>query len=118
MFINAYDQARFGYLFLRDGEWDGRRIISEQWIEMARTPGQANLNYGFMNWFLNTPVPAPDGSGTRKPVPSAPDTAVAFMGAGSNIVYIDWENDLVVVIRWIGGGLNEFVGKVLASIER
>jgi CubicO group peptidase (beta-lactamase class C family) len=117
MFINAFDQARFAYLFLRNGEWDGRRIISEQWIEMARTPGPANQTYGFMNWFLNTPVPAHDGSGTHKPVPSAPDTAVAFFGAGSNVVYIDWENDLVVVIRWIGHGLDEFLGKVLASIE-
>jgi CubicO group peptidase (beta-lactamase class C family) len=117
MFINAFDQARFGYLFLRNGEWDGRRIISEQWIEMARTPGPANLTYGFMNWFLNTPVPAGRDSGMRKPLPSAPDTAVTFRGAGSNVVYIDWENDLVVVIRWIGRGLDEFLGRVLASVE-
>jgi CubicO group peptidase (beta-lactamase class C family) len=118
MFINAFDQARFGYLFLRNGAWDGRRIISEQWIEMARTPGPANPTYGYMNWFLNTPVPTGDGSETRKPMPSAPDTAVAFIGAGTNVVYIDWENDLVVVVRWIGDGLDEFLGRVLASVER
>ena len=70
-----------------------------------------------MNWFLNTPVPEPDGSGTRNALPSAPDTAVAFIGAGTNVVYIDWENDLVVVVRWIGSGLDEFLGRVLASVE-
>jgi len=51
MFINAYDMARFGYLFLRDGKWKGRAIVSERWIQMARTPGPANANYGFANWF-------------------------------------------------------------------
>ena len=44
---------------------------------------------------------------------------MTFRGAGSNIVYIDWENELVVVVRWINGrGLDEFIGKVLSSIER
>ena len=39
MFINAYDMARFGYLFLRNGKWKDRAIVSEKWIEMARKPG-------------------------------------------------------------------------------
>ncbi|HXW91312.1 MAG TPA: serine hydrolase, partial [Terriglobales bacterium] len=54
MFINAYDMARFGYLFLRGGKWNGRTIVSERWIQMARSPGPANKEYGFANWFLNT----------------------------------------------------------------
>jgi hypothetical protein len=49
-------------------------------------------------------------------MPAAPETAVTFRGAGSNIIYIDWENDLVVVVRWIGRGYNEFIEKVLESI--
>ncbi len=40
-----------------------------------------------------------------------------FRGAGSNIIYIDRENDLVVVVRWIRGGYNDFIAKVLESIE-
>jgi len=42
-----------------------------------------------------------------------------FRGNGANIIYIDWENDLVVVVRWIAGGnvLDTFIGKVLASIS-
>ena len=39
MFINSYDMARFGYLFLRNGKWKDRSIVSEKWIQMARTPG-------------------------------------------------------------------------------
>ena len=50
----------------------------------------------------------------------APESSVTFRGNGQNIVYVDWENDLVVVVRWIrsGDALNEFIGRVLASINR
>src|SRR5437867_1913455 len=106
MFIGAQDMARFGYLFLRNGRWKDRRIVSEDWIRMARTPGIANKNYGFMNWFLNT---------ERKPLPAAPESSVTFQGNGANIIYIDWENDLVVVVRWIQNNApNDFIGQVLA----
>ncbi len=115
MHISARDLARFGYLFLRGGEWEGERIISEDWIEMARTPG-VNEGYGFMNWYLNQPYVNDEGE-RRQALPSAPESSVRFVGAGSNIVYVDWENDVVVVVRWIRGGLDEFIGKVLSSIE-
>jgi len=110
MFIDAWDMARFGYLFLRNGEWDGRRIVSRDWIAKARQPGPANAEYGYCNWFLNT---------GRKPLPAAPESSVTFRGNGQNIIYVDWENDLVVVVRWIDNGpaLNEFIGKVLASLK-
>ena len=93
MFINSYDMARFGYLFLRNGKWKDRTIVSEKWIQMARTPGPDNKTYGYANWYLNT---------ERKPLPAAPATAVRFVGNGSNIIYIDWDNDIVAVFRWIG----------------
>ena len=55
----------------------------------------------------------------RKPLPSAPATAIRFVGNGSNIIYIDWENDVVVVVRWIRGdkALDEVVGKTIASTK-
>ncbi|MEI6667122.1 MAG: serine hydrolase [Acidobacteriota bacterium] len=111
MFISAWDLARFGYLYLRNGRWNGRQIVSERWIKMARTPGTANDGYGFMNWFLNT---------GRKAWPSAPESSVCFVGNGQNIVYIDVENDLVVIVRWIKGGnaLDEFLGRVIAATHR
>jgi CubicO group peptidase (beta-lactamase class C family) len=111
MFISARDMARFGYLFLRNGRWKDRQLVSPEWIAMARAGGPANAEYGFMNWFLNP---------GRKPLPAAPESSVTFRGNGQNIIYIDWENDLVVVTRWIRGGsaLNDFLGKALASITR
>jgi len=109
MFISASDMARFGYLFLRGGRWKDRQIVPEKWISMARTPGSANPAYGFANWFLNT---------GRGPLPAAPESSVTFRGNGQNIIYLDWENDLVVVVRWIANGppLNEFIGRVLGAL--
>ena len=63
-----------------------------------------------MNWFLNT---------GRKSLPSTPESSVVFEGNGRNIIYIDWDHDLVVVVRWIRGGdaLDTFLSKVLASVK-
>jgi len=109
MFISARDMARFGLLHLRNGEWAGERILSEAWLEQAKTPGEANSRYGFMNYFLNL-----EGND----IPSAPTSAHRHVGAGNNIVYVDPENDLVVVVRWIqGGALDDFIAAVIAAVE-
>ena len=113
MFISARDQARFGLFTLRRGRWDGRQLLDERWFDLATTPTAANPGYGFMNYFLNAPVEG------RQRYPSAPASAYAHLGNGTNMVYVDRENDLVVVARWIqGGAIDEFLGKVLASVER
>jgi CubicO group peptidase (beta-lactamase class C family) len=111
MFINAHDLARFGYLFLREGRWGDRQLVSKEWIAMARTPGPANATYGFANWYLNT---------GRKPLPRTPESSVVFRGNGANIVFIDWEHDLVVVVRWIRNdeALNNFLGQVIDALQK
>jgi CubicO group peptidase (beta-lactamase class C family) len=108
MFINALDQARFGLLTLRRGKWKHRQILSENWVRMALTPTPVQPTYGFMNWFLNT---------DRKLYPSAPPNAFAHLGNGTNMIYCDPQNDLVVVARWIKNDtIDGFLQRVLASI--
>ena len=115
MFINAWDMARFGYLVLNNGEWGGKTVVPKSWIDLARSPGPANTAYGFMNWFLNTPNPITNGRPGRQMFPAAPASAVAFRGNGENIIYIDWEHDLVAVFRWITDA-DGFITRLLAAL--
>ena len=109
MIINAYDMARFGYLTLRHGKWKETQLISNQWVDWALTPTPAQPTYGFMNWFLNT---------DKKYLPSAPANAFTHIGNGTNMIYVDPNNDLVAVVRWIDNkSLDEFVKRLLASLE-
>ena len=122
MFINAWDMARFGYLFLRDGNWNGQQLVQPAWIKMARTAtvtedGSGN-SYGFMNWYLNDPAARPDGTKPNPRLPGLPKTAVEFVGNGNNYVYVDQENDLVIVVRWISGSGGEFYNKVVGSLQQ
>ncbi|MDQ4080382.1 MAG: serine hydrolase [Gemmatimonadota bacterium] len=109
MFISARDQARFGYLTLRRGKWKDRQLLSEAWVRMALTPTPVQPTYGFMNWFLNT---------DRKFLPSAPASAFAHMGSGTNMIYVDPEHDLVIVARWIErNAIDELVRRVLGAVK-
>jgi len=108
MFINGYDMARFGLFTLRKGNWQGKQILSADWFKKATTPTNVNPEYGFMNYFLNT---------QQKMYPSAPASAYAHIGNGTNMIYVDEENDLVVVVRWIeNNAIDNFLKKLLASL--
>ena len=86
LFIGSRDMARFGYLFLRGGKWKDKQIISEKWIEMMATPSAVKSDYGFLWWLRKWPG----------------DSKITFAarGAGGNVIWVDPNNDLVVVLRW------------------
>ena len=110
MFINSYDMARFGLLTERGGKWREKQILSDEFVRQARTPTPVQPTYGFMNWFLNT---------DKKLYPNAPASAFIHTGNGANIIYVDPEHDIVVVVRWIENSkINEFLGKLLASVKK
>ena len=110
MIINGWDMARFGYLMLRNGKWKDRQLISPAWIGLSSTPTPVKTDYGFMNWYLNT---------DKKFLPSAPASAVTHVGNGTNIIYVDRENDLVVVCRWVETKqLDAIIGGIIGSIRR
>ncbi|MGE0043662.1 MAG: serine hydrolase domain-containing protein [Vicinamibacterales bacterium] len=93
VWINAEDMARFGYLWLREGEWNGRRIVPAAYVAAATTPSANGPDYGFL-WWLNT---------RQRNWPGLPATAYGARGAGSNTIFISPEHDLVVVWRWHAG---------------
>jgi CubicO group peptidase (beta-lactamase class C family) len=59
-YCTVRDFARFGLLYLRDGVWDGRRILPEGWVDYARRPTPVppteELGYG-AHWWLGMAGP-------------------------------------------------------------
>lgn len=109
MFISARDMARFGLLTLRNGKWKDKQILSPEFLKLATTPTTAQPTYGFMNFYLNT---------DKKLYPNAPADTIAFLGNGTNIVYIDRQNEILIVARWIENNkIDEFLQKVYASLN-
>lgn len=107
MQINSFDHARFGLLVHRDGVWGGRRLLPEGWVDALRTPSEVNDGYGFL-WWLNT---------GRREWPAASESAYAAVGAGTNIVLIDPEHDLILVARWIDqNAVSGLVARVVEAI--
>ena len=108
IFINSEDHARFGLLFLRDGLWDGKRLISSEWIKKIRVPSENNPSYGYM-WWLNR--------GDRK-WDGLPENIYYGSGFGGNYVIIIPDHDLVIVARWLdSSNVGELVKKVIESIN-
>jgi CubicO group peptidase (beta-lactamase class C family) len=50
---SARDFARFGTLYLRDGVWEGRRLLPGGWVDYSRTPSpQSGGLYGAHFWVI------------------------------------------------------------------
>jgi CubicO group peptidase (beta-lactamase class C family) len=99
MFISTRDLARFGYLFLRNGKWKDKQLISEKWIQMLRVPSEAKFNYGYM-WWLNN------------------ESIFSAVGFGGNYLVVDKEHDLVIVARWLDSSKsNDLLVMLLESVE-
>ncbi|HEU0218551.1 MAG TPA: serine hydrolase [Stellaceae bacterium] len=108
LFIHARDQARVGLLMQRGGVWDGKRILSEEWIRCSRQPCDLFANYGYL-WWLNT---------EQRRYPSASAASYYAMGAGGNLTWVDPDHDLVAVLRWTDpAAADRFMGLVMAAIE-
>ena len=103
IYINSFDHARFGLLISCSGIWDGHPILPQGWVKDLRTPCDIQPGYGYL-WWLNT---------NKREWPKAADGSYAAVGAGSNILWIDPENNVVVVARWISqSAVAEFIGLV------
>lgn len=108
VFIHARDQARIGLLLLRGGVWNGRRILSEEWIARMRVPCPLHPQYGYL-WWLNT---------GRALYPSASEASYCASGAGGNLTWIDPDNGIVAVLRWIDPAARDgFMHRVMQAIR-
>lgn len=92
VFISAADHARFGLLFLNDGNWSGKQLISKKWVDAVQVSSEAMASYGYM-WWLNR--------GPRKWRGVDDESIYYAAGFGGNYIVVDKTNDMVIVTRWL-----------------
>ncbi|MBT5073990.1 MAG: serine hydrolase [Kordiimonadaceae bacterium] len=94
LYLTTHDLARFGYLFLKKGQWNGKQIISEEWVKASVTPivkdvspdnDRVDPGYGYQWWVTSY--------GEGKP------TIFAGNGYGGQFVMVAPEYDIVVVFN-------------------
>lgn len=97
LIMRSHDMAKLGYLYLNDGDWDGRQLLPSGWVEAATTPAVAG-NYGYQ-WWLD-----PVRSGFYAD------------GRGGQRIFVFPDQDLLVVTTGGGGGGDYSVlGNLLGS---
>ncbi len=96
LYATARDYARFGLLYLRDGVWEGRRLLPSGWVDFARTSTRAEggQSYG-AGWWVTAPEPT---TGGRKPMMAGiPLDTFRAQGFEGQLIVVVPSRDLVVV---------------------
>ena len=104
--ISARELARFGYLALHHGVWNGEQLIPAWWMDMAtRSSQDLNPTYWY-TWWVNT---------TGERWPGLPRDAFALSGYLSNRCYIIPSLDLVVAR--VGSGPPTWDEQIVGGVE-
>jgi CubicO group peptidase (beta-lactamase class C family) len=94
----AVDYARFGLLFLHNGEWNGRRIVSEEWVRAATSADNTtdpayHSGYRYF-WWMDVERPgrfyALGKHGQYIYVAPDADAVVVRFGSGSGVENTTW----------------------------
>lgn len=94
--------ARIGYLYLRGGEWDGRRILSQDYILQATRPTDLPTYVPFYAFFWGS-----NGKGT---FPEIPRDTYWTLGLGDSVVIVCPSLDLVAVRLGTGSKASQLPG--------
>ncbi len=97
LFLKPKDMAKIGYLYLRNGNWNGKQLLPEWWVKKATTrhvsdtediAGIRQLSYGYMWWLMSLDKKARNQS-----------NAEIFMAYGhwGQFIFIIPKYDMVVV---------------------
>jgi hypothetical protein len=84
MKMNPHDMAKLGYLFLKEGQWDGQQVVSAAWVKAA-TSSQQGTSYGYQ-WWLK------------------PSGYYFATGVGGQEIWVLPDRDMVVAITGASGG--------------
>lgn len=85
--MTTRDYARFGQMILQNGHWNGQQIVPADWVRTSVTPSAntapGEFRYGYQWWVAEDAEPGQE---------------VAARGIYGQHVYINYENNVVIVI--------------------
>ncbi len=111
VYATPRDWARFGLLYLNNGNWNGEQILPEWWVEYTKTPNlKSNGLYGAFFWLNKSKV-----------LRDVPDDTYACYGFQEQRVFIIPSKKLVIVRMGLCDDgdfdFNEFLSEIIKSIQ-
>jgi CubicO group peptidase (beta-lactamase class C family) len=112
MYLRPRDIARFGYLYSNQGYWDGKQVISTQWVQQSTSKqiqASPTMDYGYLWWLHRYTDPV----------------IFEARGSGGHILSVIPSLDLVVVVTGVGGGdlpdpdfvIHEYIIQAVTDVE-
>ncbi|MDN3677604.1 serine hydrolase [Flavobacterium paronense] len=94
VYLTSRDMAKFGLLYLNKGNWNGKQILSKEWVEQSLKKYSVvqGVDYGYLWWNKYLEV-----DGTRY-------YTFGAQGNGGQKIYLLQEQNMVIVIT--GGNYN------------
>jgi CubicO group peptidase (beta-lactamase class C family) len=112
MSLRPRDIARFGYLYSNQGYWDGKQVVSTDWVGQSTSKqiqASPTLDYGYL-WWLH---------------PFKDPVIFEARGSGGHMLAVIPSLDLVVVVTGVGGGdlpdpdfvIHEYIIKAVTDLQ-
>ncbi len=83
--LSTLDMAKIGQLYLDNGVWEDKQIVSEQWVRLSTQRQnfweREKLAYGYLWWVVDEEK-----------------RSAAAVGDGGNVIYYNTEHDLVIAV--------------------
>ncbi len=121
MWLKPEDMAKFGLLYLQQGQWDGEQVVPADWVKTAVTPhafpknyvevldanGEKDSELTTLNWRIaNIFRPFSDGYGYQWWLDK--DGSYSAVGVGGQYIIVVPEENLLVVVTNASSGLGVF----------
>ena len=94
--------ARIGYLYLREGNWNGRQILSKEYIRTATQPTDLPSPWPYYAFYW--------GSNSRGSIPDMPTDCYWALGLGDSFVLVCPSLDIVFVRLGTGSTKSQLPG--------
>lgn len=84
--LRSRDLLKLGQLYLNGGKWQGKQVISEDWVRRSLSNAREDTDYGYLWWLQTFHV---DGQAIR---------TFGMYGTGGNKIYVLPDQRVVVVV--------------------